>query len=282
MRIREHNLCLTGLIAVMLWAGFTFGQTTVLLTSVDVTTETVRLSDLLPRGASVDLRRLAQEIDLGHAPKLGSMRAFEGLWISEILAQHPDVSKRITVPDQVVVRRAGFPISRATIHDVVIRYLREKGLAVPPDSALRWSGDSSTTTVHPVLEVRAVTWDAPMRQLQFRLHCVPNETCRDFLAYLQDPSESLAQEMAKLGGSNNAGTKTIDASKKVTADPVLIERGRKVRLVMQGDGIEISTSVICLERGRAGQKIRVRAADGNHIFRAEVVNRDVLWSRPES
>lgn len=265
----------------MLWACFASGQNLVLLTCVDVTTETVRLSDFLPRSASVDLRRLALEIDLGRAPKVGSMRAFQGAWLSDILAQHPDVSKRIRVPDQVVVRRAGFLISRATIQNVIIRYLQEKGMAVPLDSMLQWSGNSSTTTAHPVLEVRAVTWDAPTRQLQFRLHCVPDETCRDFLVSLQNPPERLAQGIEKLSVSPTA-TKIADASKTATDGPVLIERGRKVRLLMQGGGIEITTSVICLERGRAGQKIRVRAADGNHVFQAEVVNRDLLWSRPES
>lgn len=280
MRVLEHNLRLATLIVVTLCAGFVSGQTLVLLTCVDVATDTVHLSDLLPRGAADDLRGLAQEIDLGRAPNVGSVRVYLGASLSEILSQHSEVSKRLTVPDQIVVRRAGFPISRATIHDVIIRYLREKGIVDPPDSALQWSGAVTTTTAHPALEVRAVTWDARSRQLQFRLHCIPDDACRDFLVYLQNAPESLTQEMTNL--SNNARSKTADVGKNATGGPVLIEAGRKVRLVMQGDGLQISLTVVCLERGRAGQKIRVRAADNAHVFQAEVVNRNLLWSRPES
>jgi hypothetical protein len=282
MRALEHNLRLGALILAMLCACFAPGQNLVLRTSVDVTTETVHLCDLLPRGASDDLRRLAQEIDLGRAPMLGSMRVYQGSWLSQILWQHPEISKQITVPDQIVVKRAGFPISRTTVHDVVARYLQERGQANLPDSALQWSGGISTTTAHPALDVRAANWDSRMRQLRFRLRCVPDETCRDFLVSLQNPPETLAQEMQKLGWGNNRATKTTDASQNSADGPVLIERGRRVRLLMHGDGIEITTSVICLERGRAGQKIRVRAAGGRRVFQAEVVNRELLWSRPES
>ena len=270
----EHNLRLAAWIAVILWTCFASGQTVILPTSVDVTTETVRLSDLLPRGAPDDLQRLAREIKLGRTPLLGSVRVYQGAWLNEVLSRYPEPAKRITVPDQVTVRRAGFPISRATIHEAIVGFLRERGQPDLLYPALRWS-DGITTTAHPVIEVRAANWESARRQLQFRLRCVPNETCRDFLVYMQNPPATLVHGIEKFSGSNQGAHIRTDS-------PVLIEAGRKARLLIQADGLQISLNVICLERGRAGQKIRVRTAGKGHVFQAEVVNRDLLWSGPES
>lgn len=282
MRICIRKVLSAKLAVIMLLAQFASGQNLVLPSSVSVSTETVHLSDLLPGGVSGDLRLLAQQIELGRAPKFGSVRAYQGAWVAEVISGHPEISKQISIPDQIVVRRSGFPISRVAIHDAVIHFLQERtGAADLPDIVLQWSGSITARTENSALVVRSVVSDSAKHQLEFRVREVPDEACHDFLVYLQNPPESLAQAIAKSGG-NHPATKTPGAIKNPDAGPILIEPGRRVRLLMQGDGIQISLSVICLERGRAGQKIRVRAAGRTLVFQAEVVNRDLLRSGPES
>jgi len=282
MRICIRKVLSAKLAVIMLLAQFASGQNLVLPSSVSVSTETVHLSDLLPGGVSGDLRLLAQQIELGRAPKFGSVRAYQGAWVAEVISGHPEISKQISIPDQIVVRRSGFPISRVAIHDAVIHFLQERtGAADLPDIVLQWSGSITARTENSALVVRSVVSDSAKHQLEFRVREGPDEACHDFLVYLQNPPESLAQAIAKSGG-NHPATKTPGAIKNPDAGPILIEPGRRVRLLMQGDGIQISLSVICLERGRAGQKIRVRAAGGTLVFQAEVVNRDLLRSGPES
>ena len=282
MRICIRKVLSAKLAVIMLLAQFASGQNLVLPSSVSVSTETVHLSDLLPGGVSGDLRLLAQQIELGRAPKFGSVRAYQGAWVAEVISGHPEISKQISIPDQIVVRRSGFPISRVAIHDAVIHFLQERtGAADLPDIVLQWSGSITARKENSALVVRSVVSDSAKHQLEFRVREVPDEACHDFLVYLQNPPESLAQAIAKSGG-NHPATKTPGALKNPDAGPILIEPGRRVRLLMQGDGIQISLSVICLERGRAGQKIRVRAAGGTLVFEAEVVNRDLLRSGPES
>lgn len=282
MKVLVHNSCLLAVIWQVLWVCSATAQTVVLPSAAYVMGDAVRLSDLLPRGASDELRHASQGIELGLAPQLGSMRVYDSSRILQILNAHPEIAKRIVVPDQVVVRRSGFPLSSEAIYHAVTSFLREKGeVGDVPESALRRAGDITTAEANPALEVRAVNWDPGRRLLQFCLRCVKSAACHDFLVYLT-PQGILARQLGRLGWSTNLATKTHTATEETADSPILIEAGRKARLLMQGDGIQISVQVICLERGRAGQKIRVRETGSPQIFRAQVVSRDLLWSRLES
>lgn len=254
-------------------------QAVVLLSSAYVTEDVVRLADLLPRGASHELHQACQAIELGRAPQRGSMRVYESARFAEILDAHPEIARQLAIPENVVVRRSGYPLNPAGIRNAIAGFLREKeDLGNLTDSALRWSSDITTAEADAALEVRAVHWDPGQRQLQFSLRCVQAASCRDFLVYLQEPEN--AQSLQKLGWTNLA--KKADAATDEASGPILVEAGREVHLLMQGDGIQISLKVICLESGRVGQKIRVRKSGSQHVFQAEVVSSDLLWSRLES
>ncbi|MGB9311238.1 MAG: flagella basal body P-ring formation protein FlgA, partial [Candidatus Acidiferrales bacterium] len=56
----------------------------------------------------------------------------------------------------------------------------------------------------------------------------------------------------------------------------LIRAGQRVELVMQAPGMRISTPVTALERGRAGQKIRVRSIPAGKLLVATVISAQLV------
>lgn len=280
--MRLHNSFLLAIGAVLL-APSVRAQLVALPRIAYVTTEAVRLSDLLPRAASDELRRMSQEVELGRAPQFGSMRVYERAQLSELLDAHPEIARRLALPDQIVVRRSGYPLTLAAIHGAIASFLRAKGnVADLSDSSLQWSSGVTMAEANPALEVRSGRWDPARRQIQFCLRCVKAQACPDFLVYVQGTPGLFDQWPQKVGWSASAVTKSNAVAPEMAKLPILIEAGRRVRLVMQGDGIHISLLVICLQNGRLGETIRVRQAGSPHVFRAEVVSRDLLWSKLES
>jgi hypothetical protein len=277
-----HNSPLLVVAGLMLWVQTATAQTVVLPGAVSVTGDEVRLSDLLPRGAPDELQRASQGIVLGEAPRPGSLRGFESDAIRARLAAHPDIAKRLVVPDRVLVTRSGYRLAATDIRDTVLNFLRSRSdVEELPETVLQWASDISATGPNPGLEVRAASLDASRGRLQLCLRCVKPAACRDFLVYVPAPQSIMAQFSHGAGGTASLASKTTSTGGAIDG-PLLIEAGRKARLLLQGEGLQISVGVICLESGRAGEEIRVRETSGGRVFRAKVMGRDLLWGRLES
>ncbi len=61
----------------------------------------------------------------------------------------------------------------------------------------------------------------------------------------------------------------VRSAKSPTALP-LLRKGQHARLTVINSGVRLSLPVVCLHAGRAGDRIRVRAVDGDRIFSALV------------
>jgi hypothetical protein len=81
-----------------------------LLAEVAVQAETLRLSDLLPEHAGPRLKALAETVSLGHAPQAGSLRVFAVSELRQAIAEIRTDTSEIDIPEQVVVRRLGWPL----------------------------------------------------------------------------------------------------------------------------------------------------------------------------
>lgn len=266
--------------ALFYWLPAARAQAVALPASASVAGPSVSFADLLPRTASVDLHEAAEKINLGRAPVLGSSRVFGRAGIVEALNSHPEIRSRVTLPDEIVVKRRGYALNHDEIRRVVAGFLREhESTDSFPASALQRTEEITTTDPNPALELRAVRWDANASKLQFRLACVKAGVCPDFFVYLE-PDGALIPKFEKLNWAANRANDSRAVPNSEEA--ILIERGRRVRLLMQGNGIEISVPVICLENGRKGQIIRVREPGNPHVLHAEVVSGDLLRSRLES
>lgn len=275
MKILPDNSRACFPLLVILWAVFASAQTK-LLSDVRVSSEAIRLSDLLPQNVSANLRGITESIDLGRAPQLGTMRVLRHDQIAEILKAHPEIASRLSIPNQIVLIRAGYPLALSDIRHAVAGFQNETaGLADFPDSAFDWPRDIATSMVHPALEVRSAHWDAAQR-LYLLLRCAHARDCNEFLVSFRPP-ESLISKYQLKPASNSKHESTATSSA-----PILVSSGHKARLVLQSDGMQISLQVICLENGREGETIRVRESGSFRVFRAQVLSRDLLWSRFES
>ena len=58
--------------------------------------------------------------------------------------------------------------------------------------------------------------------------------------------------------------------------PVLAKPGQPATVLVQGDGFRIFTTAVPLQRGRKGQRIRVRDLATRRVFMAEVLDRGYL------
>ena len=275
MKVVAHKSSTRLAIGALLCACFANAQNVVLPSAASVAGETVKLSDILPRHVPNTLREASQTIELGRAPRLGSMRVYEGAQIVEILHAYPEIAKGIVVPDRVVVTRSGYPIPPAAIHHAITKFLNKKeGERELPGSAIRWATNIFATENNPSIAVRDMIRDSNKHQLQFTLGCPTSSICRDFLVYVQDPGNVLAEMVPRKRIAAKARPDAGDGA-------ILIRAGRRVQMLMQGDGMQISFKVVCLENGRAGQTIHVRNRDSRQILQAQVVSGNLVWSRLE-
>ena len=267
-------------VVLALCAVFAPAQTT-LLSNVRLSSETIRLSDLLPQIASPELRGRAKNVDLGRAPQLGAIRVLQHDQIAEVLKAHPEIDTRLSIPDQIIVIRSGYPLDLSDIRQQVNRFVPENvGLTDFPDSALDWPRHIATSSSHPTLRVRSAHWDTFQQRLLLLMRCAPASACAEFLVSLRPPKSLIGNGQRQPGGLAISST-----SQEVAATsnaPILIPSGHKAWLVLQSNGMQISLQVISLENGREGETIRVRESGSSRIFRVQVVNCDLLWGRLES
>jgi hypothetical protein len=171
------------------------------------------------------------------------------------------------------------PVTRQEVWRAVATALRERGLeeqklprmqdldvpAAPPAAAER------------TLRVASACWDVDRQHAQFRLECGAPGQCLPFLVYLPNyMREAVAVDVSAHAASCRAaqfGERTpARAGPRTRVDGaagLTVHTGDRATAVFLADRLRMTASVTCLERGREGDVIRVRAPDG-HIFRARV------------
>jgi hypothetical protein len=235
--------------------------------SVEVQRDTVRLADLLPENSPAKLKAAAEKVNLGRAPRPGSVRFFLASQIIPSVRAFPEVN----VPKQITVRRAGWAVPRRRIRDAIGEFLAQQGLReLPEASDLHWSVISNCAD--PELDVVSVRWNGVQQQLEFLLHCRRRADCSKFVV-----EAPVSEEV----GKQFAGTRTdsVSQSNSQFKPPTLIRPGTRAMLTMEGAGMRISVPVICLERGSLRQIIRARESGGQRVFSAQVVGAGLLWAK---
>ena len=262
---------LTLVIAGMLCASY--AQVLPLLSNVEVARDTVRLSDLTPARVASQILLLGGDVGLGRAPQLGSVRSLERSQILHSLGGMPDLARRLEIPDRVTVRRAGYVIDREVIRRAVAEFLRAKGLGDGlPASALQPAPEVLALVQDPMLEAVAVNWDPERRHYQARLRCRQRSECGDFLVYLTAPRGVRGKP---------EGQRQSEAGKS-DVGPMLIAAGQKATLCLESRQIRMEVQVICLQRGRLGQRIRVLDRASHRVYQAEITGPGVVRSNLES
>ena len=281
--------------------------------SVAVRGNRILLSDLLPAAAPAALRLRSSHLVLGRAPQPGSLRAITRAQIEQQLDQAPGLSARLSIPEQVVVKRVQRPLSAEEILRAIrsalesYQPLEERALQ-PAD--LHLQAPVLVTVKDPGLRVLGIEFDRWRRETRFRLWTAHEPQLLPFYV-------SIGQRLATLGSGGKAesragelaGTAGLGGSTQVTVtdqgpasppfaaeksgDPRLtraheIKRPERVRpavlalpgkpstLVTERHGVRIATKVVPLQRGVKGQQILVRSLGTRRVLKAEVVTADLL------
>jgi hypothetical protein len=256
---------------LLFWASAAVCQTAVLRESADVQGTTIRLSDLLPVGASPGLQKASAAVEIGRSPQRGSVRIFETGQLAHALRRYPELLHQISIPDRVLVRRAAWIAQREAIRDAIGRFLQAKSDGSNlPDSVLQAPGDIAATQEDAVLQVVGMARDLRGDGSEFRLRCVPPAACRRFVAHVVEVEGASSSLLSALPPRvDRASQEKPEAAKKTV--PILAKAGSRATLLLESGNMSISLPVICLEPGALLQTIRVLDTGSHRVLRAEIV-----------
>ncbi|MCH8267762.1 MAG: flagellar basal body P-ring formation protein FlgA [Acidobacteria bacterium] len=276
---------------------------------VQVRTETIRLSDLLPSTAPARMRDLAAQIVLGPAPLPGSRRILRDGFIKHSLHAVPELEEALRIPERISIVRAYRRLSREEILRAIRQALERNGLS---DSLALLHNDLElkapvlVTEQDPGLQVTRIEFDPVRKQTQFRFELLNEPRVRPFTVMaplrisfptlvaqrdlssgelssesdfrvedrvraqdLSRPQVSPEQLAGKLARRSIPAGQAVNPS--MFRPQILAERGKPATMLVEGKRFRITMPVIPLQRGVRGQIIRVRSVATRRIFEAEVV-----------
>jgi hypothetical protein len=243
-----------------------------LLAEVTVQAETLRLSDLLPDDAGTRLKAAADRVLLGRAPQVGSVRVFTVSELRQAAAEVPSQTTEIDIPEQVVVRRLGWPleietVTRTVAHSNLTHQLdfSQAKIMLPPGF--------TTVTPHPQFEVAALKPSSDHRGFFALIRCRERTACGSFLAEIVFSVPTVGVESREL---KLASEKVTEPDRSAVAAPVLVQPGRMALLVIDGDGFRITQTVMPLKRGGLGELVRVSDPRTHHSWLAQVSGNAML------
>jgi len=178
------------------------------------------------------------------------------------------------------------PVTREEVWQAVLGELGQRGVSeqqLPPIEGLDLPAPPPARAGRK-LQVASACWDEGRQRLQFRLQCAVTGECLPFLAYLSRAHLQSVDLQGVLGADREdaacrmvTGPRVSDPSAsrpavKSTLQPAsqpTMRPGDPAIAVFTGNGMRMTASVTCLDRGREGETVRVRGPDGN-VFRARI------------
>jgi hypothetical protein len=161
------------------------------------------------------------------------------------------------------------PITRAEVWQAVTIELRQRG--VREEKLLRAEDIDLPPLIQAAasrtLRVSMVCWDAGLRRAQFQLECREPGHCIPFLACAETGRSTAvgSEEIARSSCRNGSPQRSVSSATR----KAIVRSGDRATVVFRGSQLNLTALVTCLERGAAGDVIRVRNQDGQ-IFRARV------------
>lgn len=243
------------------------------------------LADLLPPNLCRRLRRRAEQVSLGAAPRAGSVRVFDGQQIRAMVQElrderHPGADSQetgaagIRIPERIEVRQAGAVKSCAEI----TKYL---DAAAP---ARERSAGGTSTKLHCAglpsvpeeanLELAKANFNSSLQRREFALRCARPEDCVPFLVW----AEEKAAAPVRIGHAKTSdyAAGSVAGSAAESAAPRMVWAGQTATLTWDQAGIRVVLPVTCLEAGAQGDFVRVRFKNAAGTLRAEVLRDGTL------
>src|SRR5579864_34235 len=232
-----------------------------LLNDTRTNQEFMRLSDLFPPDVNPTLRLAAEKILLGRSPEPGSFRI---LTLAELQDSIGDKAV-VNIPPQVIVRRAGWPVSPDSIRSAAqglrpsIDWARAE-VVFPPEVA--------TSIPSAPLRASELRTGRNPRTLMLRVECSNRHDCAPFWAEMKFP-EAVERPIQ---------TKLEPAQVELQGATALVRPGRPAFLLFAENGLRISMRVLPLKRGTLGETVKVLDPATHRTFLEQVRGTDLLQS----
>jgi Chaperone for flagella basal body P-ring formation len=249
--------------------------------SVAVGQDRLTLADLLARGTCPQWHQEAAQVSLGTAPRLGSLRVFDGRRIRPLIERLADPAgqsvkvARLQIPERIVVRRAGATKSCAEIAGFLSAApAQNQEIASAPS---RWQENVDCAAGRGIpetasLELTKTTWNAAARRWEFALRCARPQDCVPFLVSVRADAPRGGVQRATLPAESS----TRVLAKAASGGERLVKPGQTAMLTWEQGGIRVVLPVTCLDAGALGQFVRVRLRNVTRTLQAEVVGEGSL------
>jgi hypothetical protein len=170
----------------------------------------------------------------------------------------------------VTLPAAAAPGSAAITTEQVAAAISGTGMSVSPEQVTLLTAVVSKSGA-PTLNVQSIEpWGD--RRMKVRLGCANQEECLPF--YVSVHRDQKIGTTSNIAQSDQPAVITSRQNKSPKSSAV--RAGSRATLLLDGGHVHIRLSVVCLESGATGQKIRVETKDPHQTYIAEVVDGGVL------
>jgi flagella basal body P-ring formation protein FlgA len=263
----------------------------------------VFLSDLLPAQVSAAMRTPAKTILIGPSPSPGTVRVFEGAMVAGLLGS--DLAAEVSIPQQIVVHRAGRLITREEVVAAIQSALGHNGFPASDIQVddLRIFPSVMVSADHADLRVRRMDFDEGLQAARFLMAergalpflvtaqlrgTLPALVAsRDILpGHILEPSDVHAESrsaaslpfpaqsrLEELIGQRSL--RHLESGTRVDANQLgavtLVEPRNPAILYLSSSEMQMSLDVTPLEKGVLNQTIRVKLPVTGKVLQARVV-----------
>jgi hypothetical protein len=147
--------------------------------------------------------------------------------------------------------------------------INKTGLQIAPDQVTLLT-DVVATKQDPALAVRSLQRSGASSAM-VRLECENRKECLAFFVSVRVRPGNEAQLPAASSSATLGGSAVQSRSA-----PIVVRTGTPAKLELDGDRVHICIPVICLENGRAGQRIHATDKEHRQIYTAAVVESGLL------
>jgi hypothetical protein len=143
------------------------------------------------------------------------------------------------------------------------------GVSVLPEQVTLLT-NVTTKSDSPALNVHSIEpWGD--HRMKVRMECASQEECLPFYV-----SVRLDQQNGAIAAANLSNQVAANVRPNRDAKSFALRAGSRATLLLDGGHVHIRLSVVCLENGDVGQKIRVESKDPRQTYVAEVVDGGIL------
>ena len=244
-----------------------------LLADTTVQGDTILLSHLLASDVSLELRRRMEDVSLGRAPDLGSVRVFSRESLQAALEEMGLGEAGFVIPERVEVRRESHLLTKEQLWPFLCAAAASHGIALPsgfrPED-IQWSVPAALPADDGPLEVRDVYVDKLLNQVRFRLRRLgrPSAPCSFAWCPLARKQQSNLAEMAP--------AHPLQSNHGLPPAAELVSVRRLATLHLHSENSSATLQVKPLQSGELGQTVRVRVPANGHTLLARIAGPDLL------